>query len=91
MQRPEWIARQARCPTGLVGKILGRIMAVETTPENEKALQLLALHPDSHVLDVGCGHGRTLARAAALVPEGFVVGWMSLPPWYVWPAGTIES
>ena len=74
MQRPEWIARQARCPTGLVGKILGRIMAVETSPENEKALQLLGLHSDSHVLDVGCGHGRTLARAAASVPEGFVAG-----------------
>lgn len=74
MQRPEWIARQARCPTGLVGKILGRIMAVETSPENEQALQLLGLHSDSHVLDVGCGHGRTLARAAASVPDGFVAG-----------------
>ena len=74
MQRPEWIARQARCPTGLAGKILGRIMAVETIPENEKALQLLGLHSNSHVHDGGCGHGRTLARAAALVPDGFVAG-----------------
>ena len=74
MQRPEWIARQARCPTGLVGKILGRIMAVETSPENEQALQLLGLRSNSHVLDVGCGYGRTLARAAALVPDGFVAG-----------------
>ncbi len=72
MQHPKWLARQARCPTGLPGKILGRIMAVETILENKKALQLLRLHSNSHIHDVGCGHERTPDRAAALVPGGFV-------------------
>lgn len=74
MRRPEFIARQASCPTGLLGRFLARIMAAETATVNEKALELLAFRPDDHVLEVGFGHGRTLARAAAAVPTGFVAG-----------------
>lgn len=74
MRRPEFIARQASCPTGLLGRFLAWIMAAETAAVNEKALELLELRPDDHVLEVGFGHGRTLARAAALVPAGFVAG-----------------
>jgi ubiquinone/menaquinone biosynthesis C-methylase UbiE len=74
MRRPEFIARQARCPTGLLGRFLAWIMAAETAAVNEQALTLLGCRPDDHVLEVGFGHGRTLARAATLVPMGFVAG-----------------
>lgn len=74
MRRPEFIARQARCPTGILGQLLARIMATETARENKTALELLELQPRDHVLDVGCGHGRTLTHAARAVPEGFVAG-----------------
>jgi ubiquinone/menaquinone biosynthesis C-methylase UbiE len=74
MRRPEFIARQARCPTGLLGRFLAWIMAAETAAVNEQALALLACRPDDHVLEVGFGHGRTLARAATVVPPGFVAG-----------------
>jgi ubiquinone/menaquinone biosynthesis C-methylase UbiE len=74
MRRPEFIARQANCPTGLLGRFLARIMAAETATANEKALALLACRPDDHVLEIGFGHGRTLTRAATLVPRGFVAG-----------------
>jgi SAM-dependent methyltransferase len=74
MRRPEFIARQARCPTGWLGAVLARIMAVETANENETALALLELQPRDHVLDIGCGHGRTLTQAARAVREGFVAG-----------------
>ncbi len=74
MRRPEFIARQARCPSGFLGALLARIMAAETARENETALELLELQPRDHVLDVGCGHGRTLTHAAHAVPEGFVAG-----------------
>lgn len=74
MRRPEFIARQASCPTGLLGRFLARIMATETATANEKALALLACRPDDHVLEIGFGHGRTLARAATFVPTGFVAG-----------------
>ncbi len=74
MRRPEFIARQARCPTGLIGRLLAWIMAAETAAVNEHALAVLACEPDHHVLEVGFGHGRTLARAAVLVPKGLVAG-----------------
>ena len=49
-------------------------MARETAAANEAALELLELHPADHVLEVGFGHGATIAKAAAAVPRGFVAG-----------------
>jgi len=74
MRRPEFIARQASCPTGFLGRVLAWVMAAETASANEKALELLTLKPGERVLEVGFGHGRTVARAAALVPGGYVAG-----------------
>ena len=74
MRRPEFIARQAAHPRGLVGRLLFRVMAAETLAVNERALQLLELEPNSRVLEVGFGHGRTLARALGLAPNGLVAG-----------------
>jgi ubiquinone/menaquinone biosynthesis C-methylase UbiE len=74
MRRPEFIARQASCPTGLLGRFLVRIMAVETTAANEKTLELLAIQPHDYVLEIGFAHGRTLTRAATITSSGLVVG-----------------
>lgn len=74
MRRPTFIARQASCPTGLLGRLLGKIMAVETASANDKALELLGIDPNDRVLEIGFGHGRTIARAATLASAGFVAG-----------------
>jgi len=74
MRRPEFIARQARRPSGLLGKVLGHVMGSETAGENARAIELLDLQSDDQVLEIGFGPGRTLARAAELVPDGFVAG-----------------
>lgn len=74
MRRAEFIARQGRRPSGLLGACIGRIMAWETAAENEIGLQLLDLASGDQVLEVGFGHGRTLAKAATLVGDGFVTG-----------------
>ena len=74
MRRPEFIARLSRCPTGVLGALIARVMAKETLPANEHALQLLRLTPADHVLEVGFGHGRTVQRAAETAHQGFVAG-----------------
>ena len=74
MRRPEFIAKQSRCPTGLLGWLIGCIMEAETTAENDAALERLELGPTDHVLEVGFGPGRALERVAGMVTAGRVAG-----------------
>lgn len=74
MRRPTFIAKQSRHPRGWLGTIIGRIMAHETAADNERAIALLGIGAEDRVLDVGTGHGRTLAAMAALADKGLVVG-----------------
>ena len=74
MRRPEFIARQSRCPTGLLGRLIGYIMSAETAAANADALTALDLQPGDRMLELGFGHGRTIEHAASSVPTAFVVG-----------------
>ena len=74
MRRPEFIARQSACPSGFFGHVLARVMAVETAPENDITLDLLELVPKDAVLEIGFGHGHTIARAAERANQGLVAG-----------------
>jgi ubiquinone/menaquinone biosynthesis C-methylase UbiE len=49
-------------------------MAHETAAANRVALDLLDLQPGEQVLEIGFGHGRTLASAMARIADGFVAG-----------------
>jgi SAM-dependent methyltransferase len=64
MAKSELIARPSRRPSGWLGEIVARLMAFETARANRIAVELLAVQPGEVVLEVGCGHGRTLARIA---------------------------
>jgi ubiquinone/menaquinone biosynthesis C-methylase UbiE len=74
MRKPEWIARQSRRPAGWVGELVARVMARETRDANAFALERLPLAPASAVLEIGCGHGETLARLAHQVGAGYAAG-----------------
>jgi ubiquinone/menaquinone biosynthesis C-methylase UbiE len=74
VRRPEFIARQSRCPSGFLGRVIGHVMSFETAAANDEALKALDLKPADRVLEVGFGHGRTIERAASMVPQGLVVG-----------------
>jgi ubiquinone/menaquinone biosynthesis C-methylase UbiE len=74
MRRPVFIATQARHPHGLLGAILGRLMAHETAADNERAIAMLRIESKDRVLDIGTGHGRSLGVMADLADKGLVVG-----------------
>lgn len=73
MAKPELIARQSQRPSGWIGEIVARVMAFETLPANRIAVEKLAVQPGEAVLEIGCGHGRTLARIAE-TPDTFLAG-----------------
>ena len=74
MRRPRFIAEQARNARGLLGRIIAFIMARETWGQNLRAMDALDVDQSDQILDLGCGHGRSLTELAARAPTGRVVG-----------------
>jgi SAM-dependent methyltransferase len=60
-------SRQAGHPSGLLGRIIGRLMVKDTASANDRAVTKLDLTKPRTILDVGFGQGRT---AAILVRGG---------------------
>jgi ubiquinone/menaquinone biosynthesis C-methylase UbiE len=58
----------------MLGELVARIMARQTAAENDIVLDLLQLDPADCVLEVGSGHGDTLAKAAAIASRGSLSG-----------------
>jgi ubiquinone/menaquinone biosynthesis C-methylase UbiE len=74
MRRPRFIAEQARHAKGLLGRLIAFIMARETFAENMRAIDALDVQRTDHVVDIGCGHGRSLEVLAARASKGRVAG-----------------
>ena len=61
-------------PSGVLGRLLGRLMNLGHRDTYEWGLSHLSMKPDSVVLDVGCGGGAAVRLTAAMVPKGRVCG-----------------
>jgi ubiquinone/menaquinone biosynthesis C-methylase UbiE len=72
--KPDWIARQSGRPRGWMGEIVARVMSYETIRANRIALEQLKVGAGESVLEVGCGHGRTLAAIERKHRAGLVAG-----------------
>jgi SAM-dependent methyltransferase len=63
-------------PAGVVGRLVGRIMAA--APSNNDRIRwtlgLLDIKPSDRILEIGFGPGVAIGLASALAPRGFVAG-----------------
>src|SRR6266498_1192914 len=60
-------------PSGLLGRLAGRIMA-KSDADDRWIVELLDVQPDDRVLDVGCGPGVTVGLIAERATAGLVRG-----------------
>jgi len=65
---------QFACPTGALGRLVGRLMAIKNARMNELAVEMLDIQPDDQALEIGFGHGRTIRMIAERAKAGFVAG-----------------
>jgi len=65
---------QFACPTGTLGRAVGRLMAIKNAKMNEFAVEMMDVQPDDQALEIGFGHGRTIRMIAEHAKAGFVAG-----------------
>jgi ubiquinone/menaquinone biosynthesis C-methylase UbiE len=65
---------QVRKPSGLLGRLLGHIMARGHRPLTDWTLSLMDIQPTDRVLDIGCGSGMAMHLIAGITVHGFVTG-----------------
>ena len=68
------IRRQFGHPRGLVGWLVGHLMAVKNQGRSRWVLDLLDIRPEHRVLEVGFGSGVDIRRAAERARHGWVAG-----------------
>ncbi|HEU5200636.1 MAG TPA: class I SAM-dependent methyltransferase [Ktedonobacterales bacterium] len=68
------LGKQYRCPTGLLGQIVGSKMIRQHAPETAWTIALLDIKPADRILEIGFGAGRAIELIAARTPQGAVAG-----------------
>jgi ubiquinone/menaquinone biosynthesis C-methylase UbiE len=70
----EKFVMQCRKPSGRFGRFVGRSMNFGHTKVRQWGLGHICIHPDSCVLDIGCGGGKTIKEIASSLSKGKVYG-----------------
>jgi ubiquinone/menaquinone biosynthesis C-methylase UbiE len=73
MRAWDW-RRQFAKPTGVLGALVGHLMAAKNRERSEWVLGLLDVAPGDRVLEVGFGSGVDVGRTAARACSGYVAG-----------------
>lgn len=68
------VGKQLQHPRGLMGKVLFRGMATSTIVVARWTADLMELHPDDEILEVGFGNGANIELLASRAPSGHVTG-----------------
>jgi ubiquinone/menaquinone biosynthesis C-methylase UbiE len=70
----KYIESQFGNPRGLIGHLVGIIMAIENRQRNSWALSLLDIDPADQILEIGFGPGWAIQRASMMAVDGLVAG-----------------
>jgi SAM-dependent methyltransferase len=70
----KYIESQFGNPRGLIGHLVGIIMAVENRQRNSWVLSLLEIDPADQILEIGFGPGWAIQRASMMAVNGLVAG-----------------
>lgn len=65
---------QLRHPSGLLGRLVGLLLAHENDERVDWAVQQLHIQPEDRVLEIGFGPGDCIEEVAALASCGYVAG-----------------
>ena len=69
-----YLLRQVRKPDRWFGWIFARLMNRSHGALTDWGLQHVSISPQSHILDIGCGGGRTIEKLSAIASAGRVYG-----------------
>lgn len=72
-QQSGW-KRQFGHPTGVLGWLVGHLMAAKNINMNRLAVEMLNVQPDDRVLEIGCGPGTAVQLLATRVTTGLIAG-----------------
>lgn len=70
----EFVGRQQRCPSGIVGEMIGARMMRQHAAETLWTVSLLEIQPTDDILEIGFGAGRAVELAAAQATNGHITG-----------------
>lgn len=68
-----WRGQFAR-PSGVLGRVVGHLMAIKNKERSWWVLPLLDIHQNDRVLEVGFGSGIDIKRVSEMAIDGFVAG-----------------
>ncbi len=75
MQRVQTlIGKHQRCPTGIVGWMIGEQMVRQHEAETGWSIEQLAIQPTDHILEIGFGAGKAIERMALEASRGSIAG-----------------
>lgn len=69
-----YIESQFGNPGGIIGHLVGLVMAYENRERNQRALSLLDIQPTDRILEIGFGPGWAIQQAGKLAVNGTVAG-----------------
>ena len=76
MNLQQYFVMQFKQPHGPLGRLAGLIMSKRPSniERNEWTLDILALKPTDHLLEVGFGPGIAIEKASQTIVDGLIVG-----------------